>query len=201
MEPEQRRQLERIAYGRDSSEAEREEAARHLRAAAVAEVIRVEPTVEYEEPAPKRLPRAVWWWSAAVAVVVALGVASVLVLTPQPRAAEPRAVGVLPLREIEQVGTDLLANPPDERTTQITEMLAEPGTPVAATALGGKQGNTAFGVLTDEGMVCMNLWMPGGGGTGHCVTGDEFEQDGIVIDRGAWQVTWFADGTVVWDGI
>lgn len=201
MEPEQRRQLERIVYGRDSSEAERADAARQLRAVDRADVVWVEPTVEYEDAPPRRMPRAVWLWSAAGAAVVAVAVATVLALTPQPRPVQPRAVGAPVLHEIEQVGTDLLADPPDQRTTQVIEMLAEPGTPVAATALGGNQGNTAFGVLTDEGMVCMNLWMPGGGGTGHCVTGIEFEQSGIVIDRGAWQVTWYADGTVVWDGI
>ena len=201
MEPEQRRELERIVYGRDSSDTEREDAARQLRAADAVGVLRVEPSVEYEEPAPRRLPRSVWWWSAAAAVVVALGVASVLVLTPQPRAAEPRAAGAPVLLQIEQVGTDLLANPPDQRTSDVINLIAEPGKPLAATDLGERGGYSALGVLTDSGKVCLRLAPATGSSMIGCVTDSGFLRGGITIDHGAWQIQWLPDGTVVWDGI
>lgn len=99
-----------------------------------------------------------------------------------------------------QVGEDLVANPPEIPI----DAYAYPDSIAEATLLGEREGYAAYGILTTAGTICMAMRFPegtGNGGIGDCVTIAEFTERGMTIDRGAWDVHWSADGTVVWTGI
>ena len=82
--------------------------------------------------------------------------------------------------------------------------LLENGSLVDSTYLGARDVWHAFGLLSDQGDVCMWVTVadpvanPGLTGSGTCATFAVFTQFGVTINHGGWDVHWSADGTVDW---
>ncbi len=78
------------------------------------------------------------------------------------------------------------------------------GTVADVAYLGRRDIWYAFGLMSEQGDVC--LWVnvadpeanPGISGAGTCATYIDFTQQGLVIDKGEWEVRWSADGTAMW---
>ena len=166
--------------------------------------------------ADARRQRMLFLAGLAVTAVLAAAVTTALVLIPgdsrQPVAAPPTAVAPephpeptgtgIPLSEMHIVQgiVDLMAQPRD-----VNELprIAHPDQPVEGTLLSTRDdGREAIGVLTDAGRVCLWVWdAPVQTGSATCAPYDVLQQEGIVVDRGGWEVRWYADGSVVWEGI
>ena len=96
-----------------------------------------------------------------------------------------------------QVGEDLVANPPPYDIS-----IKANDSVVSATALGEYDGEYLCGVLTANDQVYFSVANPSENTShGQIESYDEFAADGITLDGDKWSVTWFADGTVVWDVI
>lgn len=143
-----------------------------------------------------------------LSVAAALALPAVLrpapATTPAPVAsATPHETGgpTTPLAEqhLVQVGENLIANPPADEYALLR--IAVPDRPVEATFLGTFGDMQAVGVLTDTGRVCMEWFdLALGEGRTVCTDYDAFLENGLVVDRGAAEVRWGADGTVEWVG-
>jgi hypothetical protein len=151
----------------------------------------------------KRRTRALIAAGTFLAVIVAAALALPLVLTA-PTDNEPSgprtAARTQPLQldlELVQVGEDLVAHPPPGAPLYT---MTWPDGVLAATALGEIGGYEAIGILTDRARVCMVL-NDAAGGSGWCIPYAEFESEGFFMDRGSWDIHWFADGTVEWTGL
>ena len=194
------------------------------RAAAAAQAIRARREAEAADRAatPSRGARARGTGSgttrrtAAIAAAVAAGLLAAAAIVwgvvqnqppaPQETVAGPTATSTpsptptpTPTYTLVQVGEDLMANPPE--FAHEMELMVWPDTLVAATTLGEHAGWSAVGLLSDTGNFC--LWIRSGTEGGHTgyATGEVFQEEGATVDRGAWQVTWMPDGSLVWTGI
>jgi hypothetical protein len=88
-----------------------------------------------------------------------------------------------------------VANPP-ERPLPIT------GTVVSATSLGERGDYGFIGAVNDENQVCLIMQdTKKDEDSGVCTDYLGFERDGVTLDEGSWQVTWWADGRVEFEGI
>jgi hypothetical protein len=199
MQPNERREWEAIAYGRDATDAQRNEAVRRL----------AEPSgplpmdaVESREPARRRRRGARPWIVAAGSILLlAVGVTAFVLAAPrnsdEPAAGRP--VGLSPARESDLPG----GNPVDRDALDNVELLSiesvlAPETITGLTDLGaGHGGATAWGVLSSGQQVCVILREADTGST-RCTTLTDFRLSGIDVDRGFWGVTWNPDGTVTW---
>lgn len=100
-----------------------------------------------------------------------------------------------PPPEITPVGEDLVASPPDRP-------IAMPGTVVSATSLGERGDYVFVGAVNDGNQVCLIMQdVVKDESSGSCTDYLGFENDGVTLDRGSWQVTWWADGRVEFEGI
>ncbi len=130
--------------------------------------------------------------SEAVAPTVATSIAPVPTQT----------VDAIPLADmhIVQGVQDLIASPRD-----INEVpgIAVPDEGVEATLITVRpDGREAIGVLTDAGNVCLYVYdFPVQEGRTICTAYVDFLGNGVVVDRGAWDVHWWADGSIVWNGL
>jgi hypothetical protein len=161
---------------------------------------------------------AVREWIGAMAVVV--GVAAVLafliLLTEPTSVPRPAANSPTPSRSatpnpsatpdpgpppaIVLVEGDLLVNPPADGRS-IGHLSRSGGEIVAATGLGEREGHYATGLVGSENEVCIYLAQADDGTAGgSCASYAVFEQFGLRIDDGMWQVRWWADGRVEWTG-
>lgn len=199
MQPNERREWEAIAYGRDATDAQRSEALRHLAEPSVSL-----PTVTIESMPPARAPRRrarPWIVAAGSVLVLAVGVSVFLLAAPrapdEPTAGRP--LGLSPARESDLPG----GNPTDQGALDENELLAidsllAPDTITSLTDLGsGHGGATAWGVLGSGQQVCVIL-READTAAPRCTTLAEFRLSGIEVDRGFWGVTWNPDGTVTW---
>ena len=191
------------------------------RAAAAARAIRARREAEAEDRAaaaslgrPQRRPRrTILVVAGATAALLAITATVSFVVQNQPPAPEetvaaPTATSTpsptptptpVPTYTLVQVGEDLMANPPE--FAHEMELMVYPDEVVAATTLGEHAGWSAIGLLSDTGRFC--LWIRSateGGHTGYA-NGDVFQEEGATVDRGAWEVTWMPDGSLIWTGI
>lgn len=192
----------------DERDGTREAAIAYLRAHRITPELRA---------ADARRQRLLFFAGVAIVAVLVAAVTTAIVVLPDTRhapvaaqptpAAEPEShpeasATSTPLEEMHIVQglVDLMANPRD-----VNELprIAHPDAPVEGTLLSLRyDGREAIGVLTDAGSVCLWVWdAPVQDGRAICEPYDVFQRDGIVVDRGGWEVRWYADGSVVWDGI
>jgi hypothetical protein len=166
--------------------------------------------------ADARRQRVLFLVGVALASVLVAAVTTALVVLPggsrPPVLADPTPVELAPHAEptatavpvsemhIVQVGADLIASP---RDVNEVPRIAVPDEPLEATHLGAREdGREAIGVLTAAGRVC--LWVydaPAQQDRVQCVPYEVFQEDGVVVDRGGWEVHWTADGSVAWSGL
>lgn len=151
---------------------------------------------------------------AASGAVVAAVTAAVLVAAPwaspaassQPFNRAVSGLSVLPfIAEVEPI-----ADMPVREGEPMSWYLDEgPGPePVVADIayLGSRDLYFGVGALSDSGRVCLNLSVldpesnPTVSGRRVCTGFAEFTHAGLLIDMGAWSLTWHADGTVNWGG-
>ena len=82
--------------------------------------------------------------------------------------------------------------------------LLDRGSLVDSTYLGARDIWHAFGLLSDQGDVCMWITVadpeanPGLTGAGTCETYAVFTQSGLVLEKSGWELHWLADGTTEW---
>jgi hypothetical protein len=151
----------------------------------------------------RRRARALMTVGVALATVVIAAILLPLVLQPpsEEQAANPRnAARTQPLQlslQLVQVGEDLVANPPPGPPLYT---MTWPDGVLAATRLGEMAGHEAIGILTDRARVCMIL-NDQASGSGWCIPYRDFESEGFFMDRGSWDIHWFADGRVEWTGL
>lgn len=153
------------------------------------------------------------WTLALIPVALVAGLIVALMLTTgslfdEPRASTPTPTTTVPIRPPTATGT--LAQvvpienlPPEIPFLSIQDVLAERGVTLTDSAYLGQNGDyVAYGYATSEGEVCVSLWTVSlGSGEHTCVGSGEFAKDGLVVDRGSWQLRWTVDGTVEWLGL
>lgn len=199
MQPNERREWETIAYGRDATDAQRSEALRHL--AEPSDSLPRERADSGESTGPRR--RGMRPWIIAAGSILLLAVTVTLFLLAAPRTpdepAVARPVALSPARESDLPGD----NPADAGALDQNELLAidsllAPDTITSLTDLGtGHSGATAWGVLGSGQQVCVIL-REGDTASPRCTTLADVRLSGIDVDRGFWGVTWNPDGTVTW---
>ena len=199
MQPSERGEWEAIAYGRDATDAQRNEALRRLAEPPVSL-----PTVAMESMPPALPPRRrarPWIIAAGSILLLTVGVTVFFLAAPrtadEPAAARP--VALAPARESDLPG----GNPADSGALDQNELLAidsllAPDTITSLTDLGaGHGGATAWGVLGSGQQVCVIL-READTASPRCTTLSDFRVNGIDVDRGFWGVTWNPDGSVTW---
>ncbi len=196
MEPIERREWERIAYGRDSTNDERADALRLLDESST-----VVQSDEVSSPRLAPMRRRALPWVIAVGSILVAAVAVVPVAVPRAPVGPPpvRSLALSPAREADLPGGDP-ADPDvlDPNELLGIESLVAPDTITTVTDLGtGDGGATAWGVLSSGQQICVVL-REGSMASPRCTTLADFRDNGIDVDRGFWGIIWNADGTVTW---
>jgi hypothetical protein len=141
----------------------------------------------------------------ALAIAAVLAAVAVAALQPQPDAdpAEVRTAAVATRPTVAPVQPRIVVTPPEgsfEPDGPVIGRVPGGGRIVDQFGLGTVGTETVYGLTTTAGEACLVI-DSGEGRTGRCVTAAAFTEEGIGVDRGAWSVTWFADGRVVWTGV
>jgi hypothetical protein len=199
MQPNERREWEAIAYGRDATDAQRSEALRRL--AEATDSPPVDPVELRELPRPQRRGARRWIVAAGSVLLLAVGVTVFLLAAPRTPAetAAGRPVALSPARESDLPGgTPTYLASLDENELLAIDGLVAPDTITSLTDLGsGHGGATAWGVLGSGQQVCVIL-READTASPRCTTLAEFRLSGLDVDRGFWGITWNPDGTVTW---
>ena len=190
-----RRRLEALAYGRSTDEAVRAEAMRGLRELDARPLVAPEaPTAPASRPSTRRFR----WWiplgavagAATLLAVVWFALPPVVPSVPVTQRDTPDGI-ITPVTPSEFRG-------PAEGIRYDSLLRGDYGD---ATPLGENARVTAYGIHTDDNGACIAMLFTPDSAGGKCVGAEEFERDGLTMDRGSWSVSWFADGSISWKGI
>lgn len=219
------RELERIVHARaldDAAAQRRDEATRELEAilwsgrsnrlALEHAMVRFEDgerssaVAENEATRAKFRRRAMIGALVAVPVVVVGLVGAAALLAPAPSPTAPVGAPATqptpqPTKTVEQPNLTLVdaggALPPADRPVS-----ARDSEVIAQTGLGERAGYVAYGYFTSADIACIAVDVPDGSTrSGQCESFADFAFDGVTLDFGAWNVTWYSDGSVLWNGI
>jgi hypothetical protein len=119
--------------------------------------------------------------------------------TPEPTATpdagtEPSLVEVEPIENMDRT----------PGAPSLDFYLTSHGALVDSTYLGARDIWHAFGLLSDQGDVCMWVTVadpeanPGISGAGTCATYADFTREGLALEKSGWEVRWSPGGTVEW---
>lgn len=205
MEVGDRREWERVAFGRDATPEEREEALAKLAAADAAvaahsalaeETAAVDALTSMPRPAGSGRRTFVLGGSLVVLAAIAMAWATAP-MWMTPRVIPPRGVDEAPITAADLppgVSIDPISIGPG-----VAESLSGDGVLVGVQDLGASDRAHAYGALYGDGRYCVYL-REAETASIQCATREEFGSSGVGVDRGYWGVTWFPDGTTRWDG-